>query len=153
MRINAKWNKIYYLVLWHTHKEDVQFAHRLPPSETSISSLRWCEVSSFIGISNLAVVSGPMACQCCGWMPLTSHSKLLLPRDPGARTCLPGPALCATPAGLACGGAVSVLCASWMVTQVHLSLLLHTVPLLFAIFVLRYLSSDRYMPKTGKNDF
>lgn len=36
-------------------------------------------------------------------------SKLLLSEDPGTRTCLPGPALCATPAGLACGGAVSLL--------------------------------------------
>lgn len=150
MRINAKWNEICYLVLWHTHKENIQFAHRVPPAETGISSLRWCEVSSSIGISNLAVASGPVTCQCCGWMPLTSHSKLLLPQDPGARTCLPGPALCAAPAGLARGGAVSVLCASWMIIQVHLSLFLHRVPLLFAIFVLWYLNSDRYMPQNSK---
>ena len=109
MGINAKGNEICYLVLWHTHKDNVHFAHRVPPSETSILSLRWCEVNSFTGISNLAVASGPVAWQCSGWMPLASHSKLLLAQDPRARTCLPGPALCATPAGLACGGAKSAL--------------------------------------------
>lgn len=90
--------------------------------------LRWCEVNSFIGISNSAVASGPMGCQCCGWIPLTAHSKLLLPQDPRARTCLPGPALCAAPTGFARGGAVSVLLhqlSSWMITHIHFSLLLH----------------------------
>lgn len=42
-------------------------------------------------------------------MRLTAHSKLLLPQDSGARTCLPGPASCLSPAGHVCDGAMSVL--------------------------------------------
>lgn len=52
MRINAKWNQIFYLVLWHTHKED--FCPPVPPSETGISSLWWCEVNFFFRLLKLS---------------------------------------------------------------------------------------------------